>query len=92
VWLPNVGYGELTQQMDAYFRDNLKRLTGRDFDKAIVIYCVLDCWMSWNAVQRAAGYGYRNIYWYRGGSDDWREQGLELVEGEPVPPVREDNR
>lgn len=54
-WLPNVGYGELDARMDRYFRVNLRRLTGGDRDRPVVIYCVTDCWMSWNAVRRAAG-------------------------------------
>ena len=29
VWLPNVGYGELSAEFDRYFRDNLARLTAR---------------------------------------------------------------
>ena len=85
VWLPNVGYGELDPVIEQYFRTNLHRLTQGDKDQPIVIYCVLDCWMSWNAVQRAAEFGYRTIYWYREGTDGWAEYGLQLVEGQPVP-------
>ncbi|MDX1605914.1 MAG: PQQ-dependent catabolism-associated CXXCW motif protein [Candidatus Competibacterales bacterium] len=84
-WLPNVGYGTLAPRMETYFRDNLARLTGGDRDRPVVIYCVIDCWMSWNAVQRAAGYGYCRLYWYRDGTDGWAEQGLPLVEAEPRP-------
>ena len=84
-WLPNVGHGELSPRMERYFRDNLRRLTGGDPVRPLVFYCVLDCWMSWNAVQRAATYGYRNLYWYRGGTDEWEEDGQPLVEAAPVP-------
>ncbi len=91
VWLPNVGYGRLEPRMDQYFRTNLARLTAGDLDRAVVIYCVLDCWMSWNAVQRAAAYGYRNLYWYREGTDGWREHDLPLVEATPVPVERSGN-
>ena len=85
VWLPNVGFGELDTHMESYFRSNLQQLTGGKLDKAIVFYCVRDCWMSWNAIQRAASYGYRRLYWYPEGTDGWWEYGLESVEGEPVP-------
>ena len=84
-WLPNVGYGELDATMEHYFRTQLARLTAHDKHKPIVIYCVFDCWMSWNAVQRATDYGYRAVYWYRDGTDGWQAQGLPLVEGQPVP-------
>lgn len=89
VWLPNVGYGELKPEMDRYFRDNLQQLSADDVDQPIVIYCVQDCWMSWNAVQRAASYGYRQLYWYPAGSDGWQQHGLELVQGDPVPLAQE---
>ena len=84
-WLPNVGYGRLSARVDRYFRANLERLSGGDRTRAIVIYCVVDCWMSWNAVQRAAEYGYRNLYWYRGGTDAWAAAGLPLVAATPQP-------
>jgi PQQ-dependent catabolism-associated CXXCW motif protein len=85
VWLPNVGYGNLKPRMQAYLADNLHRLTGGDRSRALVFYCVVDCWMSWNAVKRAAALGYRNLYWYPEGSDGWEAAGLPLERGEPVP-------
>ena len=85
VWLPNVGYAELDATMEEYFRRNLQRLTNNNFSHPIVIYCVIDCWLSWNAVQRAASYGYSNLYWYPTGSDGWQEAGLPLVTGTPLP-------
>jgi len=85
VWLPNVGYGQLEKRMDAYFRFHLHRLTRGDFDHPVVIYCVLDCWMSWNAIRRAAAYGYRRLYWYPLGTDGWAAQGLRMQKAKPVP-------
>jgi len=85
VWLPNVGYGSLEPVMDDYFRNQLEHLTAGDKNRPLVIYCVLDCWMSWNAVQRAARYGYQTVYWYRDGTDGWAEHDLPLTEGIPVP-------
>jgi PQQ-dependent catabolism-associated CXXCW motif protein len=84
-WLPNVGKGKLTPRIDSYFRDNLRLLTGGDHDQPLVFYCVADCWMSWNAVQRAHSYGYRQLYWYRDGTDGWVAAGIEVVAAEPVP-------
>ncbi|MGF1644020.1 MAG: rhodanese-like domain-containing protein [Thiotrichales bacterium] len=92
VWLPNVGYASLSPTLDAYFREQLARLTAGDRARAIVIFCVADCWMSWNAVQRAHGYGYRNLYWYPDGTDGWREARLPLTEVQPVPLDREVTR
>ncbi len=85
VWLPNVGYGKLDKRMDDYFRYHLNRLTGGDLDRPIVIYCVIDCWMSWNAIRRAASYGYRRLYWYPDGTDGWAVRDLPMEKAQPVP-------
>ncbi len=84
-WLPNVGYAELDERMTHFFRSNLERLSGGDPDRALVFYCVVDCWLSWNAVRRAASWGYRNLYWYPDGTDGWADAGLTLVAGDPQP-------
>ncbi len=84
-WLPNVGYGRLEPRMLDYLKTNLERLTRGDRDRPLVFYCVVDCWMSWNAVKRAHALGYRNLHWYPQGSDGWRDAGFELAPGVPVP-------
>ena len=61
VWLPNVGYGNIEPKFEAYFIENLKKLTvGQTSAKAVdlVFYCLEDCWMSWNAAKRALEFGY----------------------------------
>ena len=85
VWLPNVGYAGLDPRMEEYFRRNLLRLTGGDLARPTVIFCVQDCWMSWNAVRRAAALGYRRLYWYPAGTDGWHRAGLPTAVLEPVP-------
>lgn len=85
VWLPNVGYGQLEPDMKTYLQHNLQRLTGGDKHKPLVFFCVADCWMSWNAVQRVRKYGYTKVYWYKDGVDGWEEAGLPLVTATPVP-------
>lgn len=77
-WLPNVGYGALNAQTDAYFRRGLDELSQGRRDAALVFYCQTDCWMSWNAAKRALDYGYANVIWYPGGSDGWAKAGLPL--------------
>jgi PQQ-dependent catabolism-associated CXXCW motif protein len=63
-WLPDTGYGELAPIMQAYFKDGLARVTGGDLAKPLVIFCLRDCWMSWNAAKRALSLGYSNVVWY----------------------------
>jgi PQQ-dependent catabolism-associated CXXCW motif protein len=84
-WIPNVGLGELEDGWEHYFRHHLAAVTGGEKSAAVVIYCRADCWMSWNAVKRAASWGYTNLYWYRDGVDGWREADLELIEARPEP-------
>ena len=85
VWLPNVGYGALSDQTRAYFETNLARLTGGDFNKPIVFFCLRDCWMSWNSAKRAISTGYTAVYWFSEGTDSWEESGYPLAITEPVP-------
>ena len=86
IWLPNVGYGQLDQTLSGYFVENLKRLTHGDKDHPLVFYCILDCWMAWNASKRAAQeLGYQQVYWYREGMDGWEEAELPIAENRPVP-------
>jgi len=82
-WLPNVGRGTLSDRAAAYFRKHLKRLTGGDRSRPLVVYCLRHCWMSWNAAKRALEYGYRNVYWYPDGIDGWTEAGHALAEVRP---------
>lgn len=84
VWLPEVGRGVLSDELSAFLADNLGSLTGRDFSVPLLVYCVADCWMSWNAAQRIAGLGYTQVKWFRLGTDGWLDEGWAL---EPVMPV-----
>lgn len=75
-WLPNIGYGKLNPQFEQYFRDGLARLTGGDKAKAVVFFCLRDCWMSWNAAKRALEWGHEAVVWYPDGVDGWKEWNL----------------
>jgi len=60
---------------------------GTDLDRPFVVYCHNSgCFMSYNVVLRAAKLGYRNIYWLRGGIDEWRGKGGEV--GAIYPAIR----
>lgn len=85
IWLPEVGRGILDETMQRYFAENLARLTGGCKDRTLILFCVADCWMSWNAVQRAALLGYTDVRWFREGTDGWLDAGFGLEPVEPVP-------
>jgi PQQ-dependent catabolism-associated CXXCW motif protein len=79
-WLPNVGYGALPDSIAAYFKSSLERLTKGNRNAPIVLFCLRDCWMSWNAAKRAIELGYTNVMWFRDGTDGWEELGYPLVD------------
>lgn len=83
VWLPEVGRGQLSPEIAAYLTAEVasRMQPGR----GIVVFCIAECWMSWNAAQRLAAQGYAPVYWYREGTDGWAEAGLPLAPVEPVP-------
>lgn len=71
IWLPNVGYGALAEITEQYFRDGLARATGGEKTHPILLFCLEDCWMSWNAAKRALDWGYTAVHWLPEGSDGW---------------------
>ncbi|WP_245819034.1 PQQ-dependent catabolism-associated CXXCW motif protein [Marivita hallyeonensis] len=85
VWLPETGRGTLTPVMQAYLFDNLAALTNGNLAQPIVIFCIADCWMSWNAAQRIAAAGYSQVYWFRLGTDGWQDIGAPLFPVAPIP-------
>lgn len=85
VWLPEVGRGTLDARLAAYFAGSLARLTHGDKGRPLVFFCMADCWMSWNAVKRAAALGYGRAYWFADGTDGWREADRPLEQADPPP-------
>lgn len=85
VWLPEVGRGDIDGAIARYFARELERLTGGDKGRAVVVFCNADCWMSWNAVKRAAALGYTNLKWFPEGIDGWRDFDRQLAPADPVP-------
>ena len=71
IWLPNVGYGAIAEVTEDYFRSGLTRATGNDPSHPVVLFCLEDCWMSWNAAKRAIEWGYSDVYWMPEGTDGW---------------------
>ena len=85
VWLPDTGKGTLSPTLDAYFQNTLASLTAGDKSRPVILFCQADCWMSWNAVKRAAGYGYSALYWYPDGTDGMRDWDIPLIAVTPIP-------
>lgn len=85
IWLPDTGYGTLPPAMDDYLQRGLARASRGNKAALLVIYCIADCWMSWNAAKRALAYGYSNIAWYPDGTDGWERAKLPTDEAQPEP-------
>ncbi len=85
VWLPETGRGSLLPVIETFLKTNLERLTSGDKNKPLLVFCISDCWMSWNASQHMARLGYTNVNWFPLGADGWEEAGEKLVPVTPVP-------
>ncbi len=85
IWLPDTGYGELAPSMAEYFSKGLDKATNGDHARMLVLYCLADCWMSWNAAKRARALGYSNVVWYPEGTDGWFNALLPLQDSTPEP-------
>lgn len=88
IWLPNVGYGAIAEVTADYFRAGLEKASGGDPAHPLVIFCLEDCWMSWNAARRAVEWGYTSVHWLPEGTDGWQlwDYPLERVKPEPGQP------
>ena len=86
VWLPNTGYGQLPPDVDEFFRKSLDELTAGNKAKPLLLFCMANCWMSWNAAKRAIeDYGYTDVTWFPQGTDGWGFPDAPLVKVEPRP-------
>lgn len=84
-WLPDTGFGALSDATRRYFENGLTKASGGDRKRPLVFYCLADCWMSWNAAKRALSAGYANVFWYPEGTDGWGAAGHPLEERTPEP-------
>ena len=81
IWLPNTGYESLGADEVKMLELGLSRATGGDRSAPVVVFCMDECWMSWNAARRAVEAGYSRVFWYPRGTDGW------AAEGWPLDPV-----
>lgn len=85
-WFPESGRGKLAPNINAWFTAGVSRLTHGRRRKSIVVFCLADCWMSWNAALRLRRSGYHHVYWFGEGIDGWRDAGRRLVDMRPSSP------
>ena len=85
IWLPDTGYGKLAPATEDYLRQGVERAAAGNRAALVVVYCLANCWMSWNAAKRILTYGYSNVAWYPDGTDGWERANLPMVESQPEP-------
>jgi PQQ-dependent catabolism-associated CXXCW motif protein len=73
VWLPNAGAVPLAPEREALFHARVEALTGGDKAKAIVVFCHVECWGSWNAGKRLVEKGYTAVHWFPLGVEGWQD-------------------
>lgn len=60
-------------------REDLERVVP-DRTTPVIIYCNGErCLRSSDAVKKAMEWGYRNVFWFRGGWREWTEKGLPVI-------------
>jgi len=83
-WLAGAGSGDFYGAEKARFAAALEKLTAGDKDRALVFLCLgSKCWLSYNAALHALEAGYKDVIWYRGGTDAWGAAKLNLRRADP---------
>ncbi|MDP1613644.1 MAG: rhodanese-like domain-containing protein [Sulfuritalea sp.] len=82
-WLSGAGDGQFFHAEKARFSVALEKLTNGDKTRPIVFLCASsECWLSYNASLHAIEAGYRDVIWYRGGTNAWTGAKLERTKPE----------
>jgi PQQ-dependent catabolism-associated CXXCW motif protein len=80
-WMSGAGSAEMYGAEMSRFTAALEKLTVGDKARPVVFLCLSsECWLSYNASLRAIEAGYKDVLWYRGGSDAWKGASLDLAE------------
>lgn len=79
IWFPEAGRVPGTAAIIDEFTASVPRLAA---GRPIVVFCLADCWMSWNAALRLHRMGLP-VQWYGAGRDGWSAAGRPLVAVEP---------
>lgn len=82
-WFPEAGRGNLDPKVAAWLTGRVAALAAARPRATVIVYCLADCWMSWNAALRLRRAGITRVRWYAEGTDGWREAGRTLVEVAP---------
>ena len=83
----NIPYGEKSLKDVSYdpAADSFPGLDRLDPKKPIIFACNgAECWKSYKASKAALAKGFTDVYWFRGGLPEWRNEGMPVDKGPPV--------
>ncbi|HRO35559.1 MAG TPA: rhodanese-like domain-containing protein [Thauera sp.] len=84
-WLSGAGDGQFFAAEKNRFAAALEKLTGGDKTRPLVFLCISsECWLSYNASLYALEAGYKDVIWYRGGTNAWTGASLDWTKPESV--------
>ena len=78
-WFPEAGRGRIDPAIERWFVASVRRLRARQPRAPLIVFCLADCWMSWNASLRLRRAGLRDVRWFAEGADGWRDLGRPLA-------------
>jgi PQQ-dependent catabolism-associated CXXCW motif protein len=77
-WMPGAGDSRFYGAEKTRFASALERIVGPDKNRPIAFACLSsECWESYNASLHAIDAGYRDVLWYRGGTNAWSGASLD---------------
>lgn len=84
-WMSGAGDSQFYAAEKGRFSASLEKLTAGDKTRPIVFLCISsECWLSYNASLHALEAGYKDVIWYRGGTNAWVGANLERKPPEVV--------
>lgn len=78
-WFPEAGRGVIDPAIARWFLAGVTTLRAKQPRAPLIVFCLADCWMSWNAAWRLKRAGFADVRWFGEGADGWRDRGRRLV-------------
>lgn len=84
VWLPETGRAPVDARLWAALEARIIAARAKAPRTPVILFCRIDCWMSWNAARRLASRGIADVRWLAEGTDGWHGAGRSLVAAVPI--------
>ncbi len=90
LWYPETGRAPVDPLLWQALETKVREARRAAPERPVVLFCRIDCWMSWNAARRLARLGIANVHWLAEGTDGWHAAGRALAVAVPVATPRRD--